>query len=66
MRLDEFYDPSKDEWQKRSVNDTRKSKLTLRELNKLRKLCDIKTAEQKEREKFARVMYAPPPQNPGF
>ena len=66
MRLNEFYDPEKDEWQKRSVNDTRKSKLTLGELNKLRKIRDIKKAEENDHEAFARVMYAPPPQTDGF
>lgn len=60
MRLREFYDPSKDEYAKRSENDTRKSKLTLEELNKLRKYREIKKLEKIEHDKFARVMYAAP------
>ena len=37
MRLVEFYNPELDEFVKRSKEDTRKSKLTLEELGKLRK-----------------------------
>lgn len=58
MRLDEFYTPENDEQTKREESDTRKSKLTLEELNKLRKYRDIKKAEQIEHDKFVRVMYA--------
>jgi len=58
MRLTEFYDPENDQFQQRSAEDTRKPKLTLEQLNKLRKYRDIKKAEQLEHDQFARVMYS--------
>ena len=60
MRLDEFYNPEQDEENHRAPDDTRKSVLTLEDLNKLRKYRDIKKAEQIEHDKFVRVMYAQP------
>lgn len=60
MRLIEFYDPSEDNFQKRSPDDTRKSKLTLKELNKLRKYRDIKNAEEIDHSQFVRTMYSAP------
>ena len=62
MRLNEFYSPEKDEWQLRRPGDTRKPKLTLEQLNKLRKVREIKKAEQIEHDKFVRTMYAVPVQ----
>jgi len=46
MRLIEFYNPELDEFVKRSKEDTRKSKLTLEELGKLRKVRDLKEKEK--------------------
>jgi len=63
MRLNEFYDPEQDQVDHRSKDDTRKSKLRLRELNKLRKYREIKNLEKIEHEKFARTMYAQPSQD---
>lgn len=60
MRLDEFYSPENDQHAQREETDTRKSKLRLRELNKLRKYREIKNLEKIEHEKFARTMYAQP------
>jgi hypothetical protein len=60
MRLDEFYNPEFDDFQKRSQDDTRKSKLTLEMLNKLRKVREIKKAEELEHDKFVKTMYAAP------
>ena len=60
--VDEFYSPESDEWQLRSPGDTRKPKLTLEQLNKLRKVREIKKAEQIEHDKFVRTMYAQPAQ----
>lgn len=65
MRLDEFYNPENDDFAKRSVHDSRKAKMTLEQLNKLRKYRDIKAAEEAEHEKFVRVMYAQPAQDGG-
>ncbi len=66
MRLNEFYNPENDMWQRRSMNDTRKPKLTLEQLNKLRKVREIKKAEEIEHNKFVRVMYATPTQEAGL
>jgi len=60
MRLNEFYTPEKDKSVQRSSDDVRKSKLTLEELNKLRKYRDIKKAEKVDHDKFVRTMYATP------
>ena len=60
MRLNEFYSPEEDKHVQRSINDTRKSKLTLEELNKLRKYRDIKKAEETEHTKFVQTMYKAP------
>jgi len=60
MRLNEFYSPEEDKGTIRDEDDVRKSRLTLRNLNKLRQYRDIKRAEKLEHEKFARVMYAAP------
>jgi hypothetical protein len=65
MRLNEFYDPERDEISKHNREDTRKNKLTLMDLNKLRKYRDIKRAEEQEHDEFVRVMYAPPPAEGG-
>ncbi len=66
MRLTEFYSPENDVWQRRDKGDTRKPKLTLEQLNKLRKVREIKRAEEIEHDKFVRVMYATPTQEAGL
>jgi len=43
------------------LGDLRKSRLTLRQLNKLRKMNDVRTFEYKEKLKKIRTQYAPPP-----
>tara|TARA_A100001391_G_scaffold194678_1_gene171190 strand:+ start:1217 stop:1420 length:204 start_codon:yes stop_codon:yes gene_type:complete len=60
MRLNEFYNPELDNFIKRSKDDTRKVKLTLSEINKLRKVREIKKAEEVEHKKFVKMMYANP------
>ncbi len=62
MRLDELYNPEKDRSASRSIDDVRKTKLTLETLNKLRKYREIKKSEQIEQKKFASLMYAKNPQ----
>ena len=41
MRLDEFYNPEKDKQVPRDLDDTRKGRLTLEALNKLRKYLSL-------------------------
>ena len=45
-----------------SLGDLRKSKLTLRQINKLRRMQDIRTYEFKEKLKRVQQQYAPPAQ----
>jgi hypothetical protein len=47
-----------------SLGDLRKSRLTLRQLNKLRKMNDVRAYEYKEKLKQVRTQYAPPPAAP--
>ena len=46
------------------LGDLRKTHLTLRQLNKLRKMNDIRAVEYKEKLKLVRQQYAPPPAAP--
>jgi len=43
------------------LGDLRKTRLTLRQINKLRKMNDVRTYEYKEKLKKIRTQYAPPP-----
>ena len=44
------------------LSDLRKTRLTLRQLNKLRRMNDVRAYEFKEKLKLVRTQYAPPPQ----
>ena len=57
MRLDEFYNPEDDKGVQFKATDNRKPRLTLEQLNKLRKIREIKKAEDIEHKKFVRTMY---------
>jgi hypothetical protein len=46
--------------------DLRKTRLTLRQLRKLRQMNDVRTYEYKEKLKLIRQQYAPPPAPPGL
>lgn len=56
-----FQDVAQDNSQPR-LGDLRKTKLTLRQLNKLRRMNDVRTYEFKEKLKKVQKMYAPPAQ----
>ena len=60
MRLNEFYNPELDDYIRTAQDDTRKVKFTLSEINKLRKVREIKKAEDLEHKKFVKMMYATP------
>ena len=69
MILNELYEPSKPGYQDQeddesriTLDDLRKTKLTLRQLNKLRRLIDVRNFEMKENLKKVKTQYAPPPQ----
>ena len=71
MLLNEFYHKEADAYQDLSQDnsqtqkgDLRKTRLTLRQLNKLRKMNDVRKYEFKEKLKLVRKQYAPPPAAP--
>ena len=69
MLLQEFFKKAPEAYQDLSqdnsqitVKDLRKTRLTLRQLNKLRKMNDVRSFEYKEKLKKVRQQYAPVPQ----
>lgn len=54
-----YQDLSQDNSQPR-LGDLRKSRLTLRQLNKLRRMNDVKAVEYKKKLELIRKQYAPP------
>lgn len=69
MILNELYERSPEGYQdvaqdnsQPRLGDLRKSKLTLRQINKLRKMNDVRAFEFKEKLKKVQQMYAPPAQ----
>lgn len=72
MILNEFYDKVPGAYQDLSQDNSqptlknlRKTKLTLRQIKKLRQINDVRSMEQKEKLKFIRLQYAPPPAEAG-
>lgn len=55
-----YQDVAQDNTQPR-LGDLRKTKLTLKQLNKLRRMNDTRTYEYSEKLKLIRKQYAPPP-----
>jgi len=71
MILNEIYEKSPAAYQDLSqdnsqlkLGDMRKTRLTLRQLNKLRRMNDVRTVEYKEKLKLVRQQYAPAPAAP--
>jgi hypothetical protein len=69
MILNEVYQRSPDAYQELAqdnsqpkLGDLRKTKLTLRQINKLRRMNDVRTYEFKEKLKKVQQQYAPPAQ----
>ena len=48
------------------LGDLRKTRLTLRQIRKLRQMNDVRSFEYKEKLKLIRQQYAPPPALPGL
>ena len=48
------------------LGDLRKTRLTLRQIRKLRQMNDVRSYEYKEKLKLIRRQYAPPPAPPGL
>jgi len=55
--LNEYYDPELDDFSKAELTDTRRPRLTLRHLNKLRKVRELRRLEQAAHQDFVRQMY---------
>ena len=73
MMLNEIYSRSPESYQDISQDNSqprlgnlRKTRLTLRQLNKLRQMQDVRSFEYKEKLKQVRKQYAPPPAAPGL
>ena len=61
-REPEAYQDVKQDNSQPRLGDLRKTKLTLRQINKLRRLNDVRTYEFKEKLKKVQTQYAPPAQ----
>ncbi len=57
----EAYQDLGDDNSQPQLGDLRKTRLTLRQLNKLRQMNDVRAYEYKEKLKLVRQQYAPPP-----
>ena len=55
--LNEYYDPELDEFNKAEMSDTRRPRLTLRHLNKLRKVRELRRLEKSAHDIFVQKMY---------
>jgi hypothetical protein len=60
-----YQDVAQDNSQPR-LNDLRKTRLTLRQLNKLRQMNDVRSFEYKEKLKQVKKQYAPPAAPPAM
>lgn len=60
-----YYDPAEDKVNARLPTDTRKAKLTLRALNRLKKMRALRRLEGLKRQDLFGVMYAEPDQGGG-
>ena len=73
MILNEIYNKSPEAYQdleqdnsQPTLGDTRKTRLTLRQINKLRQMHDVRSVEYKEKLKLVKQQYAPPPAAPAM
>jgi hypothetical protein len=73
MILNEIYEKSPEAYQdvgqdnsQPKLGDLRKTRLTLRQLNKLRQMNDVRSYEYKQKLKQVKQQYAPPPAAPGL
>ena len=73
MILNEIYERSPEAYQDVSqdnsqpqLHNLRKTRLTLRQLNKLRQMNDVRTYEYNQKLENVRQQYAPPPAAPGL
>ena len=57
----ETYFPQDDQFHQAEITDSRKTRLTLQHLNKLRKVREMRKADQEKNKEFVATMYAQPP-----
>lgn len=60
-----YYDPAKDEYNKRHIDDTRKPILTLAALNRLKRMRALRKLEKLKRQDLLGIMYAAPEPDAG-
>lgn len=72
MKLQELFESptqgiydAEDDQRRYSLSDTRKPKVTLRHLNKLRKYREFRKIQDEERNQVVSVVYAAPPADAG-
>ena len=58
--LNEYYEAEENNFAKREIDDTRKSRLTLKHLNRLRKQREVHNIEHANRLKKIKQVYAKP------
>jgi hypothetical protein len=56
-----LYDPAQDELRQAHIEDTRKPSLTLRMVNRLKKMRASKRVEHETKQEFLGIMYGKPP-----
>ena len=61
IELKENYFPEHDHYHMAHIEDGRKTRLTLKHLNKLRKVREMRKADQEKNKEFVATMYAQPP-----
>jgi hypothetical protein len=59
--LKEAYFPDHDQYHRADIGTSRKTRLTLKHLNKLRKVREIRKQDQEENREFVARMYGQPP-----
>jgi hypothetical protein len=59
-----YYDPAQDKISGRDLGDTRKPKLTLRKINRLKKMRALDTLENLKKQDLLAVMYGQPEGDP--
>ena len=60
--LKEYYDAEDDNYNNRQIDDVRKSRLTLKHINRLRKQREVHNIEHASRMERVKKIYAKPPQ----
>ena len=58
--INENYDPEDDKMNQASMSQTRRPRLTLRHINKLRKIQELKALEAGAHDEFVKTMYGTP------